>query len=49
MARSLGLDVGDKKIGVAMSDPQGILASPLTIIDHRDESLDIEAIIDIVN
>ena len=49
MARSLGLDVGDKKIGLAMSDPQGILASPLTIIDHRDESLDIEAIIDIVN
>ena len=49
MTRSLGLDVGDKRIGVAISDPQGILASPLTIIDRRDESLDIEAIIDVVD
>jgi len=46
--RSLGLDIGDKRIGVALSDPDGILASPFTIINRRDESLDIEAIIDIV-
>jgi putative Holliday junction resolvase len=44
----LGLDIGDKRIGVALSDPQGILASPLTIIDCKDERADIEAIIDIV-
>ena len=31
-----------------MSDPGGILASPLTVIYRRDESLDIEAIIDII-
>ncbi|NQT05024.1 MAG: Holliday junction resolvase RuvX, partial [Dehalococcoidia bacterium] len=36
--RSLGLDIGDRWIGVAMSDPQGILASPLTIIRRTDES-----------
>ena len=47
--RSLGLDIGDKRIGVALSDPQGILASPFTIINRKDERLDIEAIIDIVN
>ena len=47
--RSLGLDIGDKRIGVALSDPEGILASPFTIISHRDERLDIEAIIDIVS
>ncbi len=47
--RSLGLDIGDKRIGVALSDPEGILASPLTIINRRDESLDIEAITDIVS
>lgn len=47
--RSLGLDIGDKRIGVALSDPEGILASPLTIINRRDESLDIEAIADIVS
>ena len=45
----MGLDIGDKRIGVALSDPQGILASPLIIIDRRDEWLDIEAITSIVN
>jgi putative Holliday junction resolvase len=30
----MGLDVGDKWIGVALSDPGGILASPLTRIDR---------------
>ena len=49
ITRSLGLDIGDKRIGVALSDPQGILASPFTIINRKDETLDIEAIIDIVN
>jgi len=44
----LGLDVGDKRIGVALSDPGGILASPLTIIDRRDDRLDIEAITNII-
>ena len=47
--RSLGLDIGDKRIGVALSDPQGMLASPFTIIDRRDERTDVETIIDIVN
>ena len=39
--------MGDKRIGVALSDPQGILASPLTIINCRDDRADIEAIINI--
>jgi putative Holliday junction resolvase len=47
--RSLGLDIGDKRIGVALSDPQGMLASPFTIINRRDEKADVEAIIDIVS
>ena len=34
---------------MALSDPLGILASPLTIINRGDEKADIEAIIDIVN
>ncbi len=46
--RSLGLDIGDKRTGVALSDPQGILASPLTIIHHQDDRADIEAILNIV-
>jgi len=47
--RSLGLDIGDKRIGVALSDPQGILATPLTIIERRDEPADIAAIVNIAN
>ena len=47
--RSLGLDIGDKRIGVALSDPQGILASPFTIINRKDDRLDIEAITGIIS
>ncbi|MGB2813860.1 MAG: Holliday junction resolvase RuvX [Dehalococcoidales bacterium] len=47
--RSLGLDIGDRWIGVAMSDPRGILASPLTIISRTDEPSDINAILAIID
>ena len=40
--------MGDKRIGVALSDPEGILASPLTIIEREDDAGTIEAIIEIV-
>ncbi len=48
ITRSLGLDIGDKRIGIALSDPQGILASPLTIINRGDEKADVKAVVDIV-
>ena len=32
--RSLGLDIGEKRTGVAISDPQGRFALPLTVISH---------------
>ena len=32
--RILALDIGDRRIGVALSDPLGILASPLTTIER---------------
>jgi len=47
MGRVLGLDVGDRRIGLALSDPGGILASPLTIIEHTTELQAIEAILKI--
>ena len=47
MGRTLGIDVGDRRIGLALSDSGGILASPLTIIEHTAESGDIEAILKI--
>ncbi len=47
--RSLGLDRGDRWIGVALSDPGGILATPFTIIARTGDIKDIEAILDIIN
>ena len=47
--RIMGLDIGDKRIGVALSDPGGILASPLTIIERSEPRQEFEAIADIVN
>lgn len=46
--RSLGLDVGDKRTGVAISDPQGILATPLTVIAGEDEYAVIDEILKLV-
>ena len=32
--RILAVDPGDKRIGIAVSDPTSIIASPLTILNH---------------
>lgn len=48
MTRLLGLDIGDRKIGVALSDPEAILASPLTIIGRQVDLEDVKAILDII-
>ena len=43
MHRIMGLDIGDKRIGVAVSDPTQILATPLkTIIRQDDQSTVLE-------
>jgi putative Holliday junction resolvase len=46
--RSLGLDVGDKRTGVAISDPQGILATPFTVLASEDEENLINEILNLV-
>ena len=46
--RSLGLDVGDKRTGVAISDPQGILATPLTVLTNKGEDAFIDEILKLV-
>jgi len=48
MMRCLGLDIGDRWIGVALSDPGGILATPLTIIERTQDSQALAAIIEII-
>jgi len=47
--RILGLDVGDKRIGVAISDPEEILASPLAIVTREDDKKAIADIIELVD
>ena len=35
LSRILGLDYGERRIGLALSDPMGIIARPMTIIDRK--------------
>ncbi len=46
--RYMGLDIGDRWIGVALSDPSAKLASPLTILKRSDDMADMEAIVSII-
>ncbi|MFN2152368.1 MAG: Holliday junction resolvase RuvX [Anaerolineales bacterium] len=38
--RILGIDPGDKNIGVALSDPTGTIANPLTLVAHVSRPID---------
>ncbi|MCI0438942.1 MAG: Holliday junction resolvase RuvX [Chloroflexi bacterium] len=41
----MALDVGDRRIGVALSDPLGVLATPLTTIQVRDDDSSIAEVL----
>jgi putative holliday junction resolvase len=45
--RLLGLDVGDRRIGVAVSDPTGSIARPIEIYRRRAEGDDIQHMADL--
>ena len=47
--RILGLDIGDKNIGVAISDPEEILASPSCTIKRDSDEKAIDAILKIID
>ncbi len=38
--RVLGIDHGEKRIGLAISDPTGTIARPLSVIQHVSRSVD---------
>jgi putative Holliday junction resolvase len=38
--RVLGVDHGEKRIGLALSDPTGTLARPLSVINHVSRAVD---------
>lgn len=47
--RLLGLDVGDRRIGVAVSDPTGSLASPVEVYQRRDPVTDTQHVVDLAD
>lgn len=46
--RILGLDIGDRRIGVAMSDPEAIIASPVTVITRDGDDAAVDDIVRLV-
>jgi putative Holliday junction resolvase len=49
MAILLGLDVGDTRIGVALSDALGVAAHPLCTLTRKNRKVDLIAIADLVS
>lgn len=41
-ARLLGLDVGERRIGLALSDPLGVTAQPFGVLDRTNLETDLE-------
>ena len=46
--RILALDVGEKRIGVAVSDPTGILASPVAVLQRTGLKRDLDELLRLV-
>lgn len=46
--RVLGLDPGERRVGVALSDELGMLATPLTVLERRSRAIDVAAIAELV-
>lgn len=42
--RLMGLDVGEKRIGVSISDPQGLIAQSLTVVRRTSLKADVQVI-----
>lgn len=49
MGRVLGLDVGERRIGVALSDPLGLTAQRLTVVGRHGLARDVDAVAAVAN
>ena len=47
MTRYLGVDLGEKNIGVALSDPMGMIAEPYRVLRHENRAEDARRLADI--
>jgi putative Holliday junction resolvase len=43
--RILAVDPGEKRLGIAISDPMGMIANPLRIIEHVSRTIDAASIV----
>lgn len=49
MARAIGVDLGTRRIGLAISDPAGKLATPLTVLQRTSDSADAQAVVELAS
>jgi putative holliday junction resolvase len=47
--RILAVDPGEKRIGIAISDPTGTIATPLTVVQHVSRPVDAATIASLAN
>ena len=47
--RVLAVDPGEKRHGIAISDPTGTIANPLTVLNHKSREQDAAAIVGLVH
>jgi len=47
--RILAVDHGEKRIGLALSDPTGTIASPLKVIEHVSRAIDAAQVADLAS
>jgi putative Holliday junction resolvase len=45
MSRVLGVDYGTRRIGLALSDPMGMFASALEVVENRGEAISAEEVL----
>ncbi len=48
LKRKIGVDIGKARIGIAVSDPMGILASPYTTLSGKGLDADVEQIVSLI-
>ncbi len=47
--RVLALDIGDRRIGIAVSDPTGLIARPLRVLERRSKKEDFAVLASLVS
>ncbi|MCC7128947.1 MAG: RuvX/YqgF family protein, partial [Anaerolineae bacterium] len=47
--RVLAVDPGEKRLGIALSDPSAAIATPLTVLKHSSYAVDAAAIAQIAS